>query len=281
MKEVLDMNLSVTPSNFFKCRSNEKERSAKEVFSLIKSSGFDFIDYDGGEYETINDTAELLDSLNLKVNQSHAPFNRYSGQDYTEFGEKLMECIKKAHAVSSPIFVVHGDEFDFENLTYTPDAALEFNYKLFYPCVEFAAKNGMRIAFENVFEDGEKNPRFCSKTEDVIALVERFNCETVGICWDFGHGKVQHPSDYLDKLRLAGKHLIATHIHDNYHRRDLHLMPFFGDCDWEECMRILRDVNYTGDFTFEFSYDRLPLVLMPEQLRLLHKIGEYLIELYK
>lgn len=273
------MQLSLNPGHFSTARSNEDIRTEKEIFTLIKAAGFNLVDYDGSISQNIYETAGLLNEVGLKVNQSHSPYNRYKKEDYAEFEKKVIKGIENAHILSSDIYVVHGDEFDFANLTYSREAVLEFNYRIFSPAVEFAAENNMRVAFETVFEEPNANPRFCSETEDLIALVEKFNCKNVGICWDFGHAKVQDPENHLENLKLAGSRVISTHVHDNHHLMDLHLMPFFGDCDWESAMQVLKDINYSGDFTFELVYDKLPMQLLPDQLSLLHKSGEYLLGL--
>lgn len=273
------MNLSLNPDNFAKVRPFENKRTEKDIMKLVKSAGFNLIDYNGCMSENMYETAEFLNEIKLKVNQSHSPYNRYKKEDYAEFKKKLIKGIEDAHILSSDIYVVHGDEFDFKNLTYSRDAVLEFNYRIFSPVVDFAAKHNMKVAFETVFEEPNANPRFCSETEDLITLVEKFGCDNVGICWDFGHAKVQYGDNQPDKLRLAGRHVISTHVHDNHHRMDMHLMPFFGDCNWEECMKALKDIGYKGDFTFELVYDRLPLSLIPDQLDLLRKSGEYLLSL--
>ena len=56
--------------------------------------------------------------------------------------------MERGHRMGSKIAVVHGDEFDFDNMEYSKEAVLEFNYRLFYPIVEYAEKNGMQVAFE-------------------------------------------------------------------------------------------------------------------------------------
>ena len=273
------MKLSLNPGHFSQNRSNEAKRTEKEILTLIKAAGFNLVDYDGVMSEDIYKTAELLNEMGIKVNQSHSPYNRYKKEDYTEFAKKVIKGIEDAHILSSDIYVVHGDEFDFANLTYSREAVLEFNYNLFYPVVDFAAKNNMKVAFETVFDEPGSTPRFCSETEDLITLVEKFNCENVGICWDFGHAKVQAPENHLENLKLAGSRVISTHVHDNHHNMDLHLMPFFGNCNWESAMQVLKDINYKGDFTFELVYDNLPTQFLPDQLSLLHKLGEYLLSL--
>ena len=89
------------------------------------------------------------------------------------------------------ILVAHCDEFDFHNDQYTLEKAIEVNYRHFYPIVEFAQRNGMRVAFETVFEDKDK-ARLGAITEELMTFCDKFDSKTVGICWDFGHAKMQY-----------------------------------------------------------------------------------------
>lgn len=269
------MKLSVNAGHFTACPSGE-ERTLKESIVLVKKAGFDFIDLSVMKSNTPEEVAEIVRSNGIRVNQFHAPFNRYKREDAEVFKENLISGIKNAKILGAPIYVVHGDEFDFSK-TWSREAAIEYNYRLFYPVIEFAAKNNMRVAFENVFEDDpEARPRLCSSTEDLIELTEKFDRKYTGICWDFGHAKVQYPNDYTAQLEKVIDRVIATHVHDNYYGKDLHLFPFLGDTDWAENMRILKSAGYKGELTFEFVYDRIPSELLGDYLAILFKTGNYL-----
>lgn len=274
-------NVAVNPRHFINAAVWEQERSIIEAFELLENSGFKCFDIGTVERSEAETLACYMTQNGLTVVQSHMPFNRYKREDYAAFADKVMLCAENAKILGSNILVVHGDEFDFEAQEYTPEVALEFNYRFFSPIVDFAEKNDMKVAFENVFNDWwpENRPRFCSKTEELCALVDKFSTDTVGICWDSGHGKVEHKSKHVNELKKAGGRVIATHIHDNYYGKDLHLFPFFGDTDWPSFMSALKEMGYKGDLTFEIGYNRIPKELAPDYLRLLYRSGEYLISL--
>ena len=268
------MRLSINAEHFCD-RADGTKRTLEGVLSLCADAGFTCVDLLAAEPDA-EQTAMLLEKYALSVNQSHCPFNRYVKKDYTLFAEDIRSAARSAHLLGAEIFVVHGDEFDFGAESYSDEAALEFNYRLFSPIVEQLDTYGMKLAFENVFPD-MNTPRFCSTPEQILKLVGKFPKENVGICLDTGHASVADEVHYLENIRSYADRIIATHIHDNYYGKDLHLFPFLGELDLPACVRILKDVGYTGDFTYEFVYDRTPDEFLPEVLALLYRCGKYLL----
>lgn len=268
------MEISINAEHFCD-RRNGTKRTLESVLEQVKNAGFNNIDFIT-DINSANQTAELLQKLGLKVNQSHCPFNRYSQKDYSEFSKDIINAVESARILGSDIFVVHADEFDFSNEEFSDKAVVEFNYKLYYPVLERINKYGMKLALENVFQDVIPNPRFSSTPEQLMMLLERFNDKNVGICLDTGHAKVADDENYLSNIRLYSKHIISTHIHEAFYGHDLHLFPFLGGVELDKCVEILKESNYSGMFTYEFVYDRIPDEFLQDVLNLLYKMGEYL-----
>lgn len=277
------MNLSVNPKHFQKAAVWEADRDILEAIALVREAGFTRLDYSTEDAEEADRVGEYLATTGILVNQSHLPYNRYKEDDYEIFARRMMETVRCAKTVGSSILVVHGDEFPFGKMTYTRQNAREFNYRLYAPVVEFAEQNGMRVAFETVFQDMDplQKPRHCSLIEELCALTDLYKSPAVGICWDSGHAKVQYGVSQVNVLKTAGKRVIATHIHDNYYGKDLHTFPFMGDTDWKRLMEVFHTIGYGGDLTFELVYDRLPRALAPAYLKLLHASGEMLMGMMK
>lgn len=269
------MNLSINARHFC-MRSDGTSRSMKDVLTCVKNAGFNYVDI-LVPHSDIPETVNLLEQTGLSVNQSHCPFNRYEKKDYADFAKDIMDAAVRAHALGSKIFVVHGDEFDFDSMTYTKQAALEFNYKLFSPVAEYLSQHNMKLAFENLFCDG--GPRFCSDTDELCMLTDKFPRDAVGICWDTGHGKVSDPKNYIANMSSVSDRIISTHIHDNNHDTDMHLFPYLGNLDWKSAAKVLKDSGYKGEFTYEFVYDRIPDEFLGDVLSLLYRMGEYIINL--
>lgn len=272
------MGIGINPAHFKKGAVGEKDRNIFEAMDLCFDAGFRLFDFCPAQDEDSEKISEYLSSKGISVIQHHIPFNRYAKADYSDFSKSIMDVMERGHRMGSKIAVVHGDEFDFANMEYSKEAVLEFNYRLFYPIVEYAEKNGMQVAFESVFEDMNV-PRFCSDVNDLCALVDKYNTKAVGVCWDTGHAKVSYKDKQPDALRVAGERVICTHVHDNVYSKDLHMFPFLGDTNWHELMSAFKDIGYKGDFTLELVYDRIPNALAPDYLKLLYKTCEYILSL--
>ena len=104
----------------------------------------------------------------------------------------------------------------------------------------------------------------------------------VKCCWDFGHAKCAFgKEEMINALREVGKYVVCTHVHDNYYEKDLHLVPFLGDTDWNANMAALKAAGYAGDLSFEFVYGYLPDCLIPEWMKYVYRTGETLREMFE
>lgn len=273
------MNLSINPIHFTKAALWEEPRTINEAIDLVYEAGFHRFDLDASTEKEAEMMAAHLAAKGAKVIQSHIPFNRYGKRmPHEVFHEKVMESAGYAKILQSDILVVHGDEFPHESMLYTTEAALEYNYRFFHDLVDFAAKNGMRVAFENTFQEATilDRPHFGSAVEELCALVDRYDTDIVGICWDTGHARMQYGARENEALLVAGGRVICTHVHDNYYNQDLHGFPFTGNVDWKTFMETLKKIGYKGDLSFEFVYDRIPKALAPDYMKILYRSGEYL-----
>lgn len=237
-----------------------------KALQAVKEAGFDVLDFtpelQAEDWESrMHSDFEAIQRAGLVVHQTHAPFNRYGS-----WGDGYITCLDRALEATiymgAEYMVVHGDEFDFDHLTYTTENAINYNYELFYPYVEKAAAHNVKIAFENLFEDIPSKPRLCSKAEDLKALIEKYNTPSVVCCWDTGHAGVSFGAKQPEKIRLLGEHIACTHVHDQGHAQDLHLPPFLGDNDWDACMKAFKDVGYSGHITYEMVYGKIPEALL-------------------
>lgn len=287
------MELAMYLSSVRKQRHTSELRSLEQAAKICKNGGFDHVDF-SPDYRTDDWKEEayraraILDAAGICVEQTHAPFNRY-GRDAEElfpvYYRRLFEASK---ILGAKYVVVHADEYRATE-RYDTQEILDFTYDYLAPYVDYAAKEGLVVAIENVFEDDaphlppiDGKSRFTSRIEELKAIIERFNTPTVGCCWDFGHAKYQFGVEKMqDALCEVGKYLCCTHVHDNHHGRDLHLMPFLGDIDWESNMALLKKLGYKGKLSFEFGYECFPDALLPIWLESVHATGEYLAGLFE
>ena len=83
-----------------------------------------------------------------------------------------------------------------------------------------------------------------------------------------------------DAVRALGGRLGALHVHDNNYIADNHTLPYLGKLNWDEILKALAEINYSGDFTFEamcflYGFDK---DFMPTVLKFMHDTGRYMIE---
>lgn len=248
------MNYSINAASF----KQNGLWTLEEILHLLAKLGFGALDhtpsYKRDDWEdNAQKEKELCASLGLDIHQTHAPFNRYGahGDMYQEYLRRSYEITK---TVGAKYLVVHGEEFDFEKYEPTYENMLEYNYRLFAPYAEKAEQDGIKLAFECVFqEDSMPTHRFCSKLDELQALIEKFQSKNVCCCWDFGHANLAFGEKQPDAIRSMGSLIECTHIHDNYYERDLHLPVFMGKIDWVACRKALRDIEYTGNYNLEIS----------------------------
>ncbi len=266
----------------------------KEMIFRAGKCGFKCFDFDLGRYflsnrflsfenwrDYVKEIKEYADSLGVKFTQSHAFCFNPPEPDYMD--EIMKKTIEAASIAGAPWIVMHPW------VTEKTDKAeiLEENIKRFRPYIEYAKSLNIGIAIENmpkrVFWFGEevKHAAFYT-TDELIKLVDILNDEygNVGICWDTGHAFLSMENQYDDIVKL-GSRLKVIHAADNDSQGDDHVAPFMGYINWKEIIKALREINYSGTFSFEtHNHTRnLPDELIDDAVSLLYKIGEYIVNM--
>jgi len=254
----------------------EKALGLRKAAELVAKAGFTQLDYTPLVLEDtwktqMTEAAKIFADNGLTVHQTHAPFNRYG-----RYGDMHKTCIDRCAEVTEVLgakfMVAHGDEFDFENRTFSPEAALEYNYQYFLPYVERAKRNGYKVAFETVFEDGNRR-RYTSFADELLDLIASYNSETVVCCWDFGHANVSFKKDAPNQVRRFGSLIQCTHLHDNS-GIDAHQMPMTGDIKWQETMAAFHEIGYKGIMSVEYAHGSMPACLLEEYIGLSYKAAK-------
>lgn len=263
--------------NYF---TKHKQTELENVAKLVSKAGFRMLDYtppllnDNWDF-IMQEHLKIFNEYGLKVHQTHAPFNRY-GQYGDKYKVCLDRCAEATAIMGAEFMVTHGDEFDFDNLSFSPDAALEYNYKLFLPCVEFAEKNGYKVAFETVFEDNFRNTRrFTSQDDELMKLITSFESSSAVCCWDFGHANISFGKDMPDVIKRFDSLIQCTHLHDNT-GIDSHQIPMTGDIDWKAVMSSFRDIGYEGILSIEYAHGSIPEKLRESFIQYTFDSAKYL-----
>ena len=255
--------------NFF-----SKSLGIRKSAELIAKAGFTQLDYtpplkNDNWKESMNEALSIFADHGLTVHQTHAPINRYGA--YTGCYQLCLDrCAEATALMGAKYMVVHGDEFDFENHTFSPEAALNYNHDLFVPYVEQSGKDGYQVAFETVFEDCNKR-RYTSDIDELLTLITSFESENAVCCWDFGHAFVSFRASAPEKIRKLGHLIQCTHVHDNNGWSDTHQLPMTGDIDWKTTMDAFKEIGYSGITCIEYAHGNMAEHLVKDFIDLTYR----------
>ncbi len=278
------MEIAVNTGYFRKIYGSDEKRSDIECAKLCKKGGFSVVDCSPGFltqknwHEQAKQLSYDLKKENIRVEQSHAPFNRYNREPDDVFKEKLRRSFIAAAELGAKNIVIHADEYVCEDGGYDSEKACRFAYEYFAPFVELAEKIGIGVAVENLFEDrgGQTRSRCTSTVSEILRIIELFNTKTVTCCWDFGHAAVSFKENMLNELKKIGKYVTCTHVHDNYIHEDTHLPIFLGKIDWSAHINYLKEIGYKGVFTYEFVYGSLPECVIEDFLKFQYNAAKFI-----
>lgn len=124
----------------------------------------------------------------ITLNQAHGPlFNIFEEGVRGEHLRVMCEkSIRAAHELGIPWVVFHAGTRDGDFSSKEHIAALKAeNHAFFDPLVKVAEELHVGIAIENMsnhFEDSDE--MYCGTLDELLDLVDSFESEYVGICWD-------------------------------------------------------------------------------------------------
>lgn len=269
-----------------------------ETVKRAKKCGFKTFDFNCGNYEqqgswykvdnwrdNVKKIKEAADEMGVEFYQSHAAmFTEIITENTEEMFAETYRSIEAAALAGAKWTAIHCYSTGIAD----EEEDIKKNIELLTPYAEFASKMGIGLAVENNPERihwyGEVMPQGnFHKTENIIrvsdALNERFG--NVGVCWDTGHANLTFKNQY-DELIKLGKRLKIMHIADNYNQHDDHMPPFYGLTDFKQIMKALKDIGYEGTFNYETHKftSELPDELIDDAVKLMYKIGEYIVNNY-
>lgn len=220
----------------------------------------------------------IAEGYNCRFNQAHAPFPSHRVGD-DEYNKKIVPYIIRAIEIAGIIdadaIVVHPSHFK----GHKKETILGFYRSLEPYCKQYNVK----VALENMFGRRKFSHKIvenvCSNPTELSEFYDELDSRYFTVCLDIGHcGLVgQDPAEFI--RALGHDRLKALHVHDNDFKEDLHQWPYSSKQDWNGISSALKDINYSGDFTFEAdqSLGRYPKDLIPYAYSFMEKIGRHLI----
>ena len=276
-----------------------RKTDAKTAVSMIKEAGFDGIDLSmfymmyhsdplgGDQYaDYVRELRAYADSLSIGFEQGHSPFPSYdaANMDYTE---KIVPYIERSVGIAGMLGIKYLVIHPIAPVQKPKDADLkQFNIDFYRSLLPYAKEYGVTICLENMWGYDTRRkyivPNVCSMGKDLAEYVDALDSPYFAACLDLGHcGLVG--DDAADAIRVLGRdRLKALHVHDNDYRHDRHLLPYFGQMNWESITATLKEIRYTGNLTFEAdaTFAGLPSdrELLSSAWKYMESLGRYLIK---
>lgn len=219
---------------------NLPERDAVGFIKAAHDFGFNTV------FSAVPDEAELkqiantLAACGMRYETIHAPFDHINdiwleGEAGDAMLRELLCAVERCAQGGVPVAVIHLSSGK------TPPPVTEIGRVRYERLVEYAARKGIKLAFENQ-----------RQLENLAWAFRHFADAThVGFCFDCGHECCFTPG--VEFMPLYGHKLLCTHIHDNdcVPDHDLHMIPFDGKVDYGRVVRRLRESGYRGPLTLE------------------------------
>ena len=220
--------------------------SPEVYIRAAKQAGFDAMFtgiYDERETARI---ADLLSKENMSYDTIHAPFKGMINDMWSdgETGDRalriLCDTVDRCAQVGVPIAVVHMSTGKAPPIT-------EAGQRNYASLVEYAAKKGITLAFEN--------QRWLA---NLAFVFEYLAADNVRFCWDCGHEGCFTPG--REYMPLFADKLACLHLHDNrgVYNEDMHLIPFDGALDFARIARQIRESGFDGTLMMELKGRKTP-----------------------
>ncbi len=129
----------------------------------------------------------------------------------------------------------------------------------------FAMEHGARIAVE------------LGQCDPLDRVLEKYEPEFVGLCYDSGHGNRRPDGPGWLEKRLD--RLISIHLHDNDESYDQHRIPFTGTVDWPRVMELIARSPYDKPVSLECEMKFEPYETEEEFLAASFEAGARLTEM--
>ena len=267
----------------------------EDVIKLLARSGFDAIDFSFCDYvekhegeqeikEYFHSLKALAEDEGVCFNQAHAVFHSSRANDEKwnkKRFDEIVRNIRSASYLGVENIVVHP----CQHLEYAKhsEELFEYNMEFYTKLIPYCEEYGIHIAVENMWQsyNGKIVHSTCSRPEEFIRYIDSLNSPWIVGCLDIGHTMLvsQDPASYIKAL--GSKHLQCLHVHDVDGVHDSHTLPYLGIIKWDEVMKALGDIGYTGDITFEATnfFSNRPKELIASSAEYMAQTGRVLAEM--
>lgn len=233
--------------------NDNKNITSIETLDYVKKSGFKnvFIQWYDDNSLSISQQEQLeyAKKIGLNIIFLHLGYQNINdiwkqGDNGDKLVDRYIENIKVCKKNNINLVVMH--------LTngYNPPKYNELGLNRIKKIVEYAEKNNIKIAFENLKVKGY-----------LEYVLDNINSKNIGICYDAGHDHLFF-KDTFNFSKFKDK-VLAVHFHDNDGKTDKHMLPMDGRVDWAYVVNNLKKINYNSYITLEICYRQSYLLKEP------------------
>ena len=190
--------------------------------------------------------------------------------------ELTKKSVKIAGILGTKYIVFHPHYFR----EFTADENIRKTLYDFERLLKWTGNEGIGLLIENMPNWGNH----FNRTEDIIEIVDYFNTENFGICWDTSHASMEYKNEQDKEILKAGNRIKAVHMSDNLFRTqpphaftDDHMMPFEGYIDWKKVKNALVKAGYNGTYNLELlNYSAMPSEAQKLSIKLAYAVADYI-----
>jgi sugar phosphate isomerase/epimerase len=221
-----------------------------DYFSLIKHRRYDLEIYlSSAVLDQIekHDLETLLERLDWKPSLTlHAPFMDLNPGAVDSMVRSVTQVrfrqLLNVAAIIKPRAVVFHAAYDRWRYSGRTDVWLDNSIDTWSKVMESAAKTGLRVAVENVFDE---------QPDALLLLIEKINDPDFGFCFDTGHLNLFSTVPMERWFEALGRHLVEVHLHDNDGTADAHWAMGRGTVDFEKFFGLMKSHAPAPVFTIE------------------------------
>ena len=242
-------------------------RNGLDAMELSDEHGFELLSRDEDVVKTGRAFAAFLKEHHFSVPQGHLWLKIKLCED-PDAMERLFRWVDLYEAIGIRNMVLHCDPLSNTDLSF--DERIARNAERLRELAAYIEGRDICICLENL-------RAFTTSADHLLSVIEQVGSEQFGVCLDTGHLNLTEKDQRAFILR-AGKRLRALHIADNEGERDQHMMPFGrGNVDFEEVVRVLREVGYEGLFNLEIPGEsHVPREIRAAKIRYIRECYGYL-----
>ncbi|HAR45354.1 MAG: hypothetical protein A2X56_14645 [Nitrospirae bacterium GWC2_57_13] len=222
----------------------------RDYFELIRKRKYDLEIYlsaavlDQLEREDLEKLRERLD-WNPKLTL-HAPFVDLNPGAIDPMVKSVTQLrfrqLLDAAAILRPRAAVFHPGYDKWRYSGRKDLWLENCLETWRTVADAAARIGMRVAVENVFDEDP----------DALALLfKKIDGPDFGFCFDTGHFNLFSKVPMEKWFESLGSRIVEVHLHDNDGTADSHWALGRGGIDFEKFFRLLKEQSAEPVYTIE------------------------------